>query len=126
MLDSGLNMTETDQEQEATNENLAMETTSNSEIGDFNLRTLVDSNQTNDIDKNNLFFCYECKLEVTSFESFEKHMNNHFMEIENESNVATSLKISTGNIKNGNASCEILQSCCTRCHLMLRPNLVLE
>ena len=105
MVDSGLDLTETDQEQEVSNEDFDMDALSaNSEIDHS---TLMDSNLTNEFEENNLYFCHECSTEVKSFESFEKHVENHFMEIENESKAATNFKISTGIIKEGNNSCKM-------------------
>ena len=90
--DSGFDMTDTDQEVELSNGNFNLETTVslNSAIGDVDINTLVHSSPTNKIDKNNLFFCHECSTEVSNFEAFEKHVENHFMEIENKSTASTS------------------------------------
>ena len=86
----------TDQEPKVSNENLIMDTI---DMEDVDLSTLANSSPANESDKNNLFFCHECSTEVTSFEDFEKHMNKHFMEIENGSNVPTSpTKISLAGI----------------------------
>ena len=90
--DSGFDMTDTDQEEKVSNKDLNLETTDNVhvDIEVVNLSNLVNSSPTNEIDKMNLFFCHECSIELTSFEAFEKHMNNHFMEIENKSTATTS------------------------------------
>ena len=90
--DSGFDMTDTDQEEKVSNKDLNLETTDNvhMDIQVVNLSNLVNSSPTNEIDKMNLFFCHECSIELTSFEAFEKHMNNHFMEIENKSTASTS------------------------------------
>ena len=90
--DSGTDMTDTDQEVELSNGDLNLETTVsvNLDIEEVDLSTLVHSSPTNEIDKNSLFFCHECSKEVSNFEAFEKHMNNHFMEIENKSTASTS------------------------------------
>ena len=99
------NMPESDQEQE----NIAIDTTTNSEIEDVNLAvvnlsTLVDSNQDNKIDTNNQFFCHECSTNMRSFESFEQHMEQHFMKIENDSSGATIETILTDAMIKGGAS----------------------
>ena len=73
----------TDQEEEVSKEKLA----TCSEMKD-----VVDTKMTHEIDSNNIFFCYECSTELKSFESFEKHMDHHFMEIDN---AATSQNIPT-------------------------------
>ena len=90
--DSGFDMTDADQEVELSNGNLNLEITAsaNSDLENVDLSTLVHSSPTNEIDKTNLFFCHECSTEVSNFEAFEKHVENHFMEIENKSTASTS------------------------------------
>ena len=85
--DSGLDLTESDQEEEISSEDLAIDTPN---MEDVDLSTLVDPSQTNEIDKNSIFFCHECSIEVKTVEAFENHMDTHIMEIENESNASTS------------------------------------
>ena len=74
-----------DQEERLSKEDLTMDTPDM----EVDLSTLVNLSPSKLIDDNNLFHCHECSTEVTSFEAFEKHTNNHFMEIENENNAST-------------------------------------
>ena len=93
MVDPGFGITEFNQTQEVMNMNLDKTIFADSE--DVNLRTLVNSNMTSEIEKKNLFFCHECSSEVANSDSLETHMEKHFMEFSIESNAS----ISTGNIK---------------------------
>ena len=93
MVDPGFGITEFNQTQEVMNMNLDKTIFADSE--DVNLRTLVNSNLTSEIEKKTLFFCHECSSEVANSDSLETHMEKHFMEFSIESNAS----ISTGNIK---------------------------
>ena len=85
--DSGLDLTESDQEEEILSEDLTIDTPN---MEDVDLSTLADPSQTHEINKSNIFFCHECSIDVTGVEAFENHMDNHIMEIENEINAPTS------------------------------------
>ena len=89
--DPGFELPETDQEEEEVCKEKVAAT-------DWEMKDDIDANMTRENDNNNLFFCHECSTELTSFESFEKHMDSHFMEIEND---ATSQNIPTGNVRGG-------------------------
>ena len=73
MADPGFELPETDQEEEVSK--VKLETYSE-------MKDVVDTKMTRHIDSNNIFFCHECSTELTSFDSFEKHMDHHFMEID--------------------------------------------
>ena len=107
LADSGLDLAETDldnsNEQKVSNEDLIMDisVSAASKLEDEDLSSLVGSNPTSRTDPNNLFVCNECSIEVISFEKFEKHIETHFMEIQNASQATTSStqKRTEGNIR---------------------------
>ena len=78
MVDPGFDIPELNPAQEVMSMNLDKIICTDPE--DVNISTLVNSNLTDEIDKNNTFFCHECSTEVTNFDSLEKHMEKHFME----------------------------------------------
>jgi hypothetical protein len=78
-------------------DDFSMDTTANSEMEDVELSSCTESSRKNQLN----IFCNQCSTEVTGFESFEKHMQNHLLGMDNRKISTTSSSPGKITVKHG-------------------------